>query len=78
MSNGADLPSGSPTDADPVPAPAVGRGAGNLLSACAAVPPPRFFASACASERAGVFGCRACAEVCPHGALRFTTSGPQH
>ncbi len=38
--------------------------------------PPRFRQDACAASRFGVQGCRACADVCPHQALRFGDLGP--
>lgn len=39
--------------------------------------PPRHLSDACAADRAGVSGCKACADVCPHDALRFTSGGPR-
>jgi len=39
--------------------------------------PPTFYRDRCAAERLGVPGCHACADVCPHEALRFGATGPQ-
>jgi ferredoxin len=43
----------------------------------AVLSPPRHLAAACAAERAGIAGCKACSDVRPHDALRFTIAGPQ-
>lgn len=43
----------------------------------ATLPPPRYQSDACAAQRSGIAGCKACSDICPHDALRFTTTGPQ-
>lgn len=41
------------------------------------LPSPRYHPEVCAAKRGGIAGCRACADVCPHEALRFTDTGPK-
>lgn len=42
----------------------------------AALAPPRFDPTLCASSRHGLQGCHACRDVCPHEALGFGKAGP--
>ena len=61
-------------------APAIGAHRGwppRGLADLAVLPAPRHLQDMCVAERAGIAGCRACADVCPHDALRFTAAGPQ-